>query len=155
MADSHRVLHRKKKAFLKAFAECGQISGAAVAVGMDRCRHYQWLKEDPAYVELFNEAEREAAVMLEDEATRRARDGVKSLVLYQGEPVMVKASDGSLVPLYEFKYSDTLLIFRLKGLMPERYRDRAALEHSGPGGKPLLTLADIDRIILEGNKPAE
>ena len=35
------------------------------------------------------------------------------------------------------EYSDTLLIFLLKGIMPNKYRDRVQTEHVGFGGSPL------------------
>jgi hypothetical protein len=73
------------------------------------------------------------ADQLEQEARRRAHDGVRKPV-YQG---------GKRVG-YIQEYSDTLLIFLLKGLRPEKYRER--FEHSGAGGGPLQ---------LSWEKPAE
>jgi hypothetical protein len=63
-----------------------------------------------------------AADRLEEEAWRRAVDGVDEPVgFYRGKPsAWVK------------RYSDTLLIFLLKALRPEKYRER--YEHSGPEG---------------------
>ena len=46
--------------------------------------HYRKL-EDPAY----RAAEQRAAQELEDEAVRRAKDGVKRPVLYKGAPVKI------------------------------------------------------------------
>jgi hypothetical protein len=40
-------------------------------------------------------------------------------------------------PLGLREYSDTLLMFLLKGLLPERYRDRVKAEISGPAGGPI------------------
>ena len=58
---------------------------------------------------------------------RRAVEGVEEPVgWYKGEA-------GGVVR----KYSDTLLIFLLKGRKPEMYRER--YEHSGPGGRPVFT----------------
>lgn len=36
-----------------------------------------------------------------------------------------------MVPYIEHEYSDTLLIFLLKGARPEVYRERADVRHSG------------------------
>ena len=36
------------------------------------------------------------------------------------------------------RYSDTLLIFRLKAEAPDKYRERISTEHSGPGGGPMV-----------------
>ena len=35
------------------------------------------------------------------------------------------------------KYSDTLMIFLLKGMNPRKFRDNATIEHTGPGGGPV------------------
>lgn len=143
MATGNKT-QRLQASFLKAFVETGTVSAAAEACKINRWNHYEWMKS-AEYREQFEQAEIKVCRLLEDEAFRRARDGVKDLVLYQGQPVIV---DGQ--PLYEYKHSDTLLMFILKGLKPERYRDRATFEHTGPDGKPLLTLADVDRLLIEG-----
>jgi len=57
--------------------------------------------------------------MLEDEAIRRAHQGISVPVLHKGKQVYV---DGR--PLYKTEYSDQLLMFLLRGLDPERYRER-------------------------------
>jgi hypothetical protein len=57
------------------------------------------------------------AQMLEDEAFRRAHDGVDEPVFFQGQ----KCGDIR-------KYSDTLLTFLLKGMRPEKYKDRVMTE---------------------------
>lgn len=107
------ILHPKKRAFLAAYATCGQIKQACLAAQTDHVMHYYWLKTDPAYKEAFAEAKDLAASTLEDEAIRRARDGVTRPVYYLGAVV------GE-----ELVYSDTLLIFLLKGLMPELYGNK-------------------------------
>lgn len=85
-------------------------------VGIDRKLHYKWLDvdEDGSYREAFDAAMDTAADRLEEEARRRAVEGVEEPVgWYQGEP-------GG----YVRKYSDTLLIFLLKGARPQKYRER-------------------------------
>ena len=63
---------------------------------------------------------------LEDEAVRRAVDGVDEQVFYQGKACGVVR-----------KYSDTLLIFLLKGRRPERYRDRSSHATGVPYNGPM------------------
>ena len=83
---------------------------------------------------LFEEASEDAADSLEAEARRRAVEGVE-------EPVgWYKGQAGGVVR----KYSDTLLIFLLKGRRPELYRER--FEHSGPSDEPTIT--EIRRIVV-------
>jgi hypothetical protein len=77
---------------------------------------YNWRHADPgdaSFLEAFKQAKILAGETLEAEAIRRAHDGVDEPV-YQG---------GRLVG-WKRVYSDTLLIFLLKGLMPEKYRER-------------------------------
>jgi hypothetical protein len=85
-----------------------------------RRTHYGWLERDETYQAWFSEAQDDVGDTLEREAIRRAHDGVRKPV-YQG---------GKRVGFIQ-EYSDTLLIFLLKGLRPEKYRER--FEHSGPG----------------------
>lgn len=45
--------------------------------------------------------------------------------------------------------SDTLLIFLLKAHRPEKYRDRASVEHSGKGGGPIV-ITSIEPVKPDG-----
>jgi hypothetical protein len=79
-----------------------------------RSSHYRWMEESPSYREAFEVARDDAADLLEAEARRRAVEGVeKPTGWHQGKP-------GG----YVREYSDLLLIFLLKGVRPEKYRDR-------------------------------
>ena len=106
--------------FLAAYQRSGNIVRAARIAGIQRKQHYRWLDSDPEYSRRFDESRREAADILESEAMRRAVDGTQEPVLYNGKPVKHPETGENL---YRHKYSDTLLIFLLKGLMPEKYRD--------------------------------
>ncbi|MCH7564042.1 MAG: hypothetical protein IH968_09475 [Gemmatimonadetes bacterium] len=127
----------KKKAFLAAFRENGNVRLACEAADVGRSSHYRWLETDPAYREAFGSAKEDAADILEAEAKRRAVDGIEEFVgWYKGEP-------GGVVR----KYSDTLLIFLLKGLKPDVFRER--LEVRGILGKidfGRLTDSQLSRI---------
>jgi hypothetical protein len=104
------ITHRKKRMFLRIYATCGQLKVTCQATRTDHSVHYYWLDTDPVYEAAFARAKDIAANTLEDEAIRRARDGVTRAVYHQGQVV------GE-----ELVYSDTLLIFLLKGAMPARY----------------------------------
>lgn len=91
-----------KKKFLNAYARCGSISHAAKEAGIFRSQHYRWLNEDARYAKLFLQAEEILTESLEFEARQRAIKG-----------------------------SDLLLIFLLKGLKPDKYRDNVNVNHSG------------------------
>jgi hypothetical protein len=110
------IAHRKKRAFLAAYSELGTVTHAADAAGIDRRSHSNWMHSDPGYRDAFESAGEMAVQHLEREARRRAIEGTEKPV-YQG---------GKLVGTIR-EYSDTLLIFLLKGARPERYRERVDL----------------------------
>lgn len=124
----------KRRAFLVAFAETGNVSLAAEAAGCSRKTHYQWKKEDQDYAHAAEEAAEMAADLLEASALHRAKDGVTEPVLYQGVPVL----DANGNPLVTVRYSDTLTIFLLKALRPAKYRERYDITGGvGPKGEAL------------------
>lgn len=108
---AHKPAHEKRAAFLEAYALVGNVSDAAQHAGVGRRTHYEWMN-DPDYAAAFHHAQEQAADRLEREAVRRATAGVEKTVWYKGEPVGT-----------ERVYSDVLLIFLLKGLRPEKFRD--------------------------------
>lgn len=120
------IPHVKKRAFLAAYAECGNVRMAAESANIDRKTHTNWLKDDDLYVEAFEAARNHAMDLLEQEAWRRARSGVDEPVFQMGELC------GTVR-----KYSDTLLIFLMKGGRKEVYADRHEL--TGVGGGPIET----------------
>lgn len=131
---------RLQDAFLAAYATCGSVTGAARAAGCSRTAHYQWLQDDPTYPARYQQAHEESCESLEIEARRRAVDGVLEPQFYKGE--MCAASDGS--PIGIQKYSDTLLIFLMKGSMPEKYREQWKGELSGSVSLP--TKLDLSKL---------
>ena len=110
------VKARNQARFLAAFQACGSVAKAARWAKVARTSHFEWLREDPTYRPRFVEAERQAARGLEDEAIRRAVEGVRKLVLYKGQPVYVHGE-----PLYETEYSDRLLERLLEANNPEKF----------------------------------
>jgi hypothetical protein len=111
LALKRRDIQNKRKRFLAEYAKCGNIALAAKKARVERTRHYDWL-EDPDYERQFAAAHQEACETLESEAYRRAVVGVMEPQWYQGERC-------GLVR----KFSDTLLIFLMKGMMPDKYRE--------------------------------
>jgi len=116
-------------AFLAAYSATCNVSRAAKSSKIDRCTHYAWLKENEQYREAFADAKEQAADTLEDEAVRRAHEGVERAATVAGKRELVR------------EYSDTLLIFLLKGMRPEKYRERSEVKMPGLEAK----LADILR----------
>ena len=124
---------QKKAVFLAAYAEIGTITHAAMRAQVDRTTIYRWRDSDPVFAAALDEADLMAAERLEQEARRRAVEGVEKPVWHKGQMV------GSVR-----EYSDTLLIFLLKGALPDKYRERVSSEISGQGGGPLQVTVQLD-----------
>lgn len=118
------ISNPKKRRFLAAFARCGCIVQAAKDAGIHFTSHYNWLKNDPDYTEAFNRARGIAGDIAEGEIYRRAFLGFDHPVIYEGK----------ITTTYK-DFSDTLAMFWLKGLKPERYRENVNL--SGNVGLPV------------------
>ncbi len=126
-----QISDAKKRAFLVAYAKCGGVCKSAEAVGISDRTHRNWIHDDAEYKAAFEDAGEAYVQKLEAEADRRATEGVEEPVYQGGELVGTK-----------LKFSDTLLIFRLKGLKPEKYRER--IEHKGQVEHKLRVVEDGD-----------
>ena len=124
-AEFGAIKNVKQRSFLVAFSQLGNISKAAKRAKVDRSSHYKWI--DPKhqlyndnYQAAFKVAQKIAVEHLEAEARRRAVEGIEEPVFYKGEIVG-----------HKMRYSDTLLMFLLKGNAPEKYKDRVEQQHTG------------------------
>jgi len=108
-----------QRRFLACFAGCCNVLKASRAAKVARAQHYKWLAEDATYPARFKQAMQLGVRTLEDEAVRRAHEGVKKLVLWKGKPVRVS---GELV--YETEYDSNLLMFLLRAYDPKRFGDK-------------------------------
>lgn len=113
--------------FLRDFRVWGSVTHGAKAAKVNRRTVYDWLNRDPKFKAIYNEALEESTDLLEDEARRRAVEGVTKPTFYRGE----KITGGGIT-----EYSDQLLIILLRSRRPEKYRER--MELTGKGGSPLL-----------------
>jgi len=122
--------HLRQRAFLAAFAATCSIDGAAAAAKVPREHHYDWKNRDATYRAAFEAVQDQAAQRLEDEAVRRALEGVKRPMFYRGKAV--KTGRGrSARTVYEVEYSDQLLITLLKRFRPALYREHTTTEVLG------------------------
>jgi hypothetical protein len=122
---------RKKKRFLEALSRTGNVTRAAEICSIDRTLVYDWRKADPDFKAAWDETLDVAVDLLIDEAQRRAHDGVDEPVFYMGQEC------GTIR-----RYSDSLLMFLIKGKRPEYATERRQL--SGPNDGPIevKTLSD-------------
>lgn len=104
---------RARERFLKAYADCGNVSAAARSAGVGRATVYVWAEHDSEFALAFKQADLQATESLEKEAWRRARDGFAEEVWQHGKLV------GTIQ-----RYSDRLLEFMLRARRPDVYRDR-------------------------------
>jgi hypothetical protein len=112
------------EAFCAALASSGgNVSRACQAVDITRMTAYRWRENDPEFAEAWARAKQIGMEALEDEATRRAFEGVEKPVFYMGKKLRHTIRE----------YSDTLAIFLLKGGMPEKYRERTETKHDVTG----------------------
>lgn len=110
--------------FLEALIEYGgNISEACSRSGMARSTVYKLESEDAQFKAAFREAQRHGLEVLEDEARRRAFSGTEKPIFHQGQQC------GAIK-----EYSDTLMIFLLKGGMPDKYRENWKVDNTSSDG---------------------
>ena len=102
----------RRTRFLEELSASGNVTSAAKQANISRRTAYNWRNESEAFKEEWDRAADLGTDALEDEAIRRAQSGVLEAV-YQG-----KEKVGTIR-----RFSDTLLIFLLKGRRPEKFRD--------------------------------
>jgi hypothetical protein len=140
-----RTKKQIQKAFLEDIEKTGVISTACKSSGLARRTFYNYTNSkhvtyDEAFYNEYIISQAIGTDLLEEEAHRRAYTGVKKPVYHGGKLVG-----------YMKEYSDTLLIFLLKGKKPEIYKDRHEL--TGKNGEPLPASIFNINIIESGPKP--
>lgn len=100
--------------------------GYSAKFAADKCNvrretFFDWRDKDEAFKAAWKKAIDEGTDYMEDEARRRAVDGVDRPTFQMGECVG-----------FTREYSDSLLAMQLKGRRPERYGDKVA--HTGAEG---------------------
>lgn len=113
MTAATKLTAKKRKQFLEALAETGNVSSSADGCGVSRQALYKYRHRNAKFAQEWDEAIVVATDALEDEARRRAL-GYEEPCVYQGRVT------GDTVT----KFSDTLLIFLLKGNNPDKFKDR-------------------------------
>lgn len=110
---------KKRRDFLARLSEVGNVSHACLHARIPRRTAYDWRAQDPEFAAAWDAALDVGIDALEDEAMRRALEGTDEPVFYKGEEC------GAIR-----RYSDTLTIFLLKAHRPDKYKDRAAIDHT-------------------------
>lgn len=150
-----KLTPEKLTAFCAVLAETCNVGKACAAIGVSRVTAYNWRNDMPDFEARWDEAMRIGVTSLEDEAHRRAFEGVEDPLTHQGhfthlyrtkrdangDPVLddqgneiqepVLDEDGNHKVAAVRKYSDTLAIFLLKAHNPDKYRENSKIELAG------------------------
>jgi len=140
-SPTRRKRPQKRDRFLAEYRRTGNIKASAQFANVDRSTVYDWQNTDEAFSAALHVALDEYVDTLETEADRRAVEGVDEPVFYQG------AKCGNVR-----RYSDTLLMFRLNGLRPEKYKRVERHELTGKNGGPIKTVPTFDLSKLSGKQ---
>lgn len=132
MANRTKRTPKKEEKFLETLRLSGNVSAACKAISLRRATAYEWREQSKDFAALWDEAVETGYDLLEQEARRRAHDGLVKKKFHKNGTPLIDPETGK--QYYEREYSDTLLIFLLKGGRPEKYRERTQTELTGPGG---------------------
>lgn len=102
--------------FFLALENGHPVNAACAMAGYARRCVYRWRSSDHMFAARWRDANAVACDLLADEADRRGRDGFDEPVFYKGEQCGTKR-----------RYSDGLLLARLRALRPEQYRETPTL----------------------------
>ncbi|GGG97530.1 terminase [Pedobacter zeae] len=131
----NRTHEQKQADFLENVALYGNITEAARKSKLDRKTMYRWRSEEPGFAKAWDEAAEIGIEAIEDEARRRAFKGTLKPI-YQGGVKVGTVRE----------YSDTLLIFLLKGAKGAKYKER--VQHSGDADNPIEHKHEIRSTVI-------
>jgi hypothetical protein len=129
---------KARAVFLREYGERGRVDLACQAVGLSRSGAYRLRGKSADFARDWKEAKAVAVSVLEDEARRRAVDGVDEPLVSNGRLV----TDEHGKPVTVRRYSDKLMVLLLKGAKPGIYHDNAAGALNG-GGTADITRDDV------------
>lgn len=117
----------------------GNVSRACERVKITRNAVYDKRDSDPAFAARLELAKERGVDVLEDEAVRRAFEGVEEPVgFFQGVSYEVRTN-----------YSDALIQFLLKGNRPNKYRERISTENVNLDASKGLSAEEMRAQILK------
>lgn len=114
------ISESERQQYIEVLADTGSHVKAAHIIGCTLKDVSDTRKESVVFDQMCVDASIAATDALEQEARRRAVDGVVDSVFHQGEVVGTKRT-----------YSDSLLKDLLKANNPQKFRERVDVNHSG------------------------
>lgn len=140
------------KLFLEHLSQTANVSASAEFAGITRTAVYDKKADDPEFSAAWEVAYRRGYEALEEEAQRRAFVGVLKPLYFKGRRVMDKDPEtGKRGPVSVREYSDTLVVFLLKGRRRDVFGDKSevTLTDGSKRTKKDLTDEELDAIIQE------
>ena len=126
---------KRRRIFLDVLARTGRVAESARAAGFTDTSYLKKVRNgDPEFAAAWDAALEAAADMLEDEAVRRAVQGVRKAIMYKGQIVG-----------YDLIYSDRLLMFLLKGARPDKFAERKKVDATVGGNIGIAMLPPMNR----------
>lgn len=152
MANRTKFTLKARETFLDLLRAGNTATFAASAIGMRREGVYRHRADEPDFAAAWEQALEEGVDVLEQEAKRRAVEGVTKPVVQGGRVV----TDALGFPILLHEYSDALLALLLKAKKPAVYRENVTVEqrgkilheHAGRVDLKLASAAELD--VLEG-----
>lgn len=129
------TIQEKEKFLQKLKSFNGNVSQAARSIKIGRSAIYEHKKDDADFSKAWDEIIDGLVDDAEKELYRRAVKGVRKPVFYKGEEVAAIK-----------EYSDTLLMFFLKGKKPQTYRERFDIDANVKGTLDVNIAAAIDQL---------
>lgn len=130
-----------KAVFIEVLERTGNVVFACKQAHITRSVAYAARSRSEKFATEWDEAIEIAVAQLEEEARRRAAEGVQEPVFFQGS-----------VSGYVTRYSDSLLMFLLKAHAPEKYRERSQVEHAGKVDVRTLSDDELRAIVDAGRR---
>lgn len=137
-------------AYLSSLAHTGVYQRACDAAGKDHSTIWRERQANPDFARQEDEALKISARLLEGEAVRRAIHGLRKYKFSpRGEPVMDPRTGEQY---YELEYSDTLLVKLLGARIPEVFREKVDVAHTGNTSHVHMTLEEFRQRMKEARE---
>lgn len=138
-----------RQAFLDTLGRCGSVTDACRAAQVSRTAAYMLREKDEVFRGQWEVAARLGADALEDEAMRRALEGQDKVIVWQGEimedtVVDNETGEAKKVARTVKEFDNGLLKFMLAAAKPDKYKQRQAVEQSGPDGGPIQHKIEVE-----------
>lgn len=143
MANRTKLTPKKKAELTDLISRGHKMVHACRLLDISRTAVHEHKHADPEFAAKLEAAWEEGTQTLEEEARRRAHDGVvkEKGVYHNGEMVGMQV---------ETEYSDTLLMFLLKSRRPEVYRERSETKLTGDPSAPIHVIEFRRREVPDG-----